>query len=170
MCVCVTVSLSVCVCEYLACLFLCWCSVGPAFFNVALHSSHVILTPQLTLPQRIRERWYKSHTGFRFNVAKALPIANTSAKEFRKSWKMVKPIIPGKELFRMFEKGFGVRDDHDSKAAFIKDIVRRYKAMGEVSYRVVCFFCVCVLRRPTLFCFYALCNCPSIASNAGSTE
>ena len=150
MCVCACA----CVCEYLACLFLCRCSVGPAcFFNIALHPSHVIQAPinrvrvQLTLPKRIRERWCKSHTGFRFNLVKPLPIANISAQEFRKAWKIVGPIIPDKELFRMFEKGFSVSDDQDSKAAFIKDIVRRHKAMGEpvcVCVTVSLSLCVCV--------------------------
>ena len=86
----------------------------------------------LYVPKRIKERWHESHAdSYRFDLKIVLAAVNISAEEFKNAWKMVGPMVTDKELFRMFKKGFSVRDDQDSKAAFIKDIVRRHKAMGE---------------------------------------
>ena len=57
-------------------------------------------------------------------------MAKVSSKEFRKCWKMVQTVISDEELFCLFEKAFG-RRNLDKKVDFIKDILRRYKAMGE---------------------------------------
>ena len=64
-------------------------------------------------------------------------MAKVSSKEFRKSWKMVKRLISDEELFCLFEKAFGQHGNLDGKVDFIKDILRRYKDMGEP-------VCVCV--------------------------
>ena len=64
-------------------------------------------------------------------------MAKVSSKEFRKWWKMVQPMISDEELFCLFEKAFDVPGNLDGKVDFVKDILRRYKAMGEP-------VCVCV--------------------------
>ena len=67
-------------------------------------------------------------------------MAKVSSKEFKKCWKMVQPTIPDEELFYLFEKAFDVPGNNlDGKVNFINDILRRYKAMGEL----VCV-CECV--------------------------
>ena len=64
-------------------------------------------------------------------------MAKVSLKQFRKCWKKVQPMIPDEELFCLFEKAFDVPGNLGSKLDFIKDILQRYKAMGEP-------VCVCV--------------------------
>ena len=44
---------------------------------------------------------------------------------------MVQPMISDDELFCLFEKAFGSHGSLDGKVDFVKDILRRYKAMGE---------------------------------------
>ena len=66
-------------------------------------------------------------------------------------------MIPDEQLFRMVEKAFSQPYNERCRVAFIKDMVRRHKAMGEpvcdclVWLSVVC----CVLYGATLFCCYA---------------
>ena len=71
-------------------------------------------------------------------------MAKVSSKEFKKSWKMVQPVISDEELFCLFEKAFGPHRNLDGKVDFMKDILRRYKAMGKP---------VCVRNRLTRLCF-----------------
>ena len=58
---------------------------------------------------------------------------------------MVQTVISDEELFCLFEKAFGHRN-LDKKVDFIKDILRRYKAMGEP-------VCVSLFGMPLLLCF-----------------
>ena len=59
-------------------------------------------------------------------------MTKVSAKEFKKYRRMVQPMISDEELFCLFEKAFGPHGKLDDKVDFIKDILRRYKAMGEL--------------------------------------
>ena len=58
-------------------------------------------------------------------------MAKVSSKEFKKCWKMVQPMIPDEELLCLLEKAFGLNGTLAGKVDFIKDILRRYKAIGE---------------------------------------
>ena len=49
---------------------------------------------------------------------------------------MVRSSIPNEELFYLFNNAFGAKNNLSRKLDFIKDILRRYKAMGEP----VCLF------------------------------
>ena len=65
---------------------------------------------------------------------------------------MVQPMISDDELFCLFEKAFGPHDNIAAKELFIKDILRRYKAMGEpvCEWRVFCIDALCRLSYSTL--------------------
>ena len=58
-------------------------------------------------------------------------MAKVSAKNFKKCWQKVQTVISHEEIFCLFEKAFGVPGNLGDKVDFIKDILRRYKAMGE---------------------------------------
>ena len=58
-------------------------------------------------------------------------MAKVSLEEFKKYWQMVQPIISDEELCCLFEKAFGPHGSLAGKVDFIKDILRRYKAIGE---------------------------------------
>ena len=59
---------------------------------------------------------------------------------------MVRPEIPDEELFCLFNKAFGRRDNLAGKVDFVRDVLRRYKVMGEK---------VCLSDKP-LLCLSAL--------------
>ena len=100
----------------------------------------------IRVSSRIKQRWYKSHgKGCRFDITKVLSMAKASSEEFRKCWKVVQPMISDEELFCSFEKAFDVPGNLDGKLDFIKDILRRYKTMGEpVCECLTCLFFVFV--------------------------
>ena len=106
---------------------------------------------RINVPARIKQKWCKrGGAKGQFFVTKALPMAKISTEEFRKCWKIVQPMIPDEELFRLLEKTFGPHKNLDDKVIFIKDIMRRYKAMGEP---------VCVRERAYLSCLcFVLCT------------
>ena len=85
----------------------------------------------LKLPRPIRKRWRKKHGKGYFNIFKALFTAKIRKTEFTKCWQSVHHKIPRNELFGLFEKGFGPDSDLSNKVEFVKDMWRRYKAMGE---------------------------------------
>ena len=146
--------------------------IQPPFREITVHPSHVIQDLSnkrdvcLCLPTRISQRWCKSnYTGLRFYIAKALVIANISWEEFKKSWRLVHPMIPEEELFCLFKKAFGSRNNVPGRVAFIKDIMRRYNDMGEpVCDCLVCitFASVCSVGppysvvMPTCYVWFAL--------------
>ena len=86
----------------------------------------------ISVPTRIKERWYKIHgNGYQFLITKALSEAKLSPKAFKKCWKKVRPMIPEEDLFRLFDKTFGSRNNLLGRVDFINDILRRYQNMGE---------------------------------------
>ena len=111
----------------------------------------------ICVPTRIKQRWCKIHgKGCEFHITKALSMAKVSSKEFRKCWEMVHPMISGEELFCLCDKAFGVHGNLDGKVDFVKDILRRYKDMGEP----VCACaraCVCVCDCLACLCFVCVC-------------
>ena len=55
-------------------------------------------------------------------------------------------MISDEDLFYLFEKTFGVYGNLGGKVDFIKDILRRYKAMGEPVCECVTVWLVTVLE------------------------
>ena len=101
---------------------------------------------ELYMPRRIQQKWIKSYGKKRsFGLTKALKMSSITAQDFTKCWKVAEPYIPDKELYSLFVKGFAVPDNLAGKVNFIKDILRRYKAMGES---------VCLFAMP-VFCLSA---------------
>ena len=90
------------------------------------------------MPTRIEDRWFDSHGVQRacYKIKKSLRRLNVTAQEFKKSWTIVRSSIPDEELFYLFDNAFGAKNSVFSKMDFIKDILRRYKAMGDP----VCLF------------------------------
>ena len=84
------------------------------------------------VPARIERRWLQG-TGncFRLSITKALERAKVSQQVFQKSWRIVQPTIPDAELFSLFIKAFGDRDNALSRVHFIKEVVQEYKAMAK---------------------------------------
>ena len=105
----------------------------------------------INVPTRIKQIWRNCHgSSGQFHITKALSTAKVSSKEFRKCWKMVQPMISDEELFCLFDKAFGPHDNLDDKMDFVKDILRRYKAMGEP---------VCACARACLAWLYFVSVC-----------
>ena len=117
------------------------------------HIQKTRVQTRVRLPSRIRERWFSIHdnSGQIFCITKALSETKVSAKEFKKCWKRVQPMIPEEDLLRLLKKAFGSGHNLSSKVDFIKDIVRRCQDMGEPVRECVVFLsfvsmcCVCLL-------------------------
>ena len=88
---------------------------------------------RMKVPKRIKQIWCKSvgNGSYWIHLTQALAMADVSADEFRKCWQVVQLRIPRKEFFRLFKKAFGQNFNLPCRVAFVKDMVRRYKAMGE---------------------------------------
>ena len=71
-----------------------------------------------------------------------------SVQEFRKYWAFVKPNSSDDELFDMFEKArFGQYCNMDGKVEFVRDVLRRYKAMeGPVRLSCMRVSCMSLLK------------------------
>ena len=83
------------------------------------------------LPPRIVHRWrHKVRKTNKFFLTRALSKLNLSRADFRKYWQLTEPSIPDGELLRLFEKAFGAHRCLPGKVGLVKEIVRRYKAMG----------------------------------------
>ena len=86
----------------------------------------------ICMPTRIRHRWChktsKKHY-YKFYMTQAVRKLNLGRTDFRKYWRLIEPSIPDEELLRLFEKAFGAQC-LASKVDFVKEVVRRYKAMG----------------------------------------
>ena len=85
----------------------------------------------LRVPDRIFKRWseYDRKTRkLKFSVS--LEKAQIKAAEFKKCWSKVKDTISDNELFHLFDKAYG-QSNRSGKDYFVKDIMRRYEAMGE---------------------------------------
>ena len=83
------------------------------------------------LPPRIVHRWrHKVRKTNKFFLTRALRKLNLSRTDFRKYWQLTEPSIPDEKLLRLFEKAFGTHGCLPGKVDFVKELVRRYKAMG----------------------------------------
>ena len=83
---------------------------------------------EISVPVCILKRWRERGRLIRFSDA--LEKAQIKAAEFKKCWSTVKGTIPDNELFHLFDNAHGTLN-RSGKEYFVKDIVRRYKAMGE---------------------------------------
>ena len=92
------------------------------------------------VPKRIKRRWFKEadNKSVQHRISGALETVGISRKEFYLCWKKVKPKIPDDELFSLLNKAFGTPRDHAAKDKFVRDVWRRYKAMGERVRLSVC--------------------------------
>ena len=89
-------------------------------------SEHVALC----VPARIFKRWREcGRINRRITFSEVLRKAQIKPAEFKKCWSKVKDTIPHNELFHMFDNAYG--QYRSSKEYFVKDIMRRYKAMGK---------------------------------------
>ena len=66
----------------------------------------------------------------KLTFSKVLEKAQIKPAEFKTCWSKVKDTIPDNELFHLFDNAYG-NLNHSGKEYFVKDIMRRYKAMGE---------------------------------------
>ena len=89
-------------------------------------------TSKICLPKRLIQRWRKITGNHHcFNIANALSMVQVTYNEFKKCWRTVKLMLPDNEIFCIFEKTFGPRNNLAAKVDFVKEILQRYKAMGE---------------------------------------
>ena len=86
----------------------------------------------IRMPTRIRHRWCHKTSKYYYkcHITHAVRKLNLSRMDLRKYWRLIEPSIPDEELLRLFEKAFGAHRCLASKVDFIKEVVRRYKAMG----------------------------------------
>ena len=99
----------------------------------------------IRVPARIQGKWGKK--GSKFDMTTPLSTAKVSSEDFKKCWKTVRGAIPDNVLFRLLKKTFGQHRNLSGKVDFVKDILRRYKAMGEQ---------VSLTDIPLSLCLYAL--------------
>ena len=85
----------------------------------------------LRVPARICKRLCEGgRKAQKLTFSDVLRKAQIKPAEFKKCWSKVKGTIPDNELFRLLDKACG-HLKHSGKEYFVKDIMRRYKAMGE---------------------------------------
>ena len=98
------------------------------------------------MPRRIWHRWrHKANKNYKFYITQVLHKLNLCRTDFKKYWKLIEPSIPDGELLRLFEKAFGAHRCLPGKVGLVKEIVRRYKAMGApVRLFGVSIFCLSV--------------------------
>ena len=65
-----------------------------------------------------------------FRINKAIELANITMIQFQQGWKIMKRRIPDKELYDMLEKAFRSPNNLAGRVVFVKEIMRRWKAIG----------------------------------------
>ena len=82
------------------------------------------------------------------NILSVIRKGTNKSSRIKKCWSKVKDTIPDNELFHLFDKAYG-QSSRSGKDYFVKDIMRRSKAMGEpVRVRGI-LAAVCLLGRLT---------------------
>ena len=104
---------------------------------------------RINIPVRVRQRWLANvGTCFFYRIRTACIAVYINPEDLKEYWRLVEPSIPDEELFSLLEKAFGTHRCLASKVGFVKEVVRRYKAMGApVRLFGVPIFClsVCLL-------------------------
>ena len=78
---------------------------------------------KITVPTRIRDRWFESHRGTEFRLGTACSKVNVSPEEFKKCWRNVQPTLSEEVLFRLFDSTFGSVGNLERKIKFVKHIL-----------------------------------------------
>ena len=100
-----------------------------------IQTSKIAFEMSMSVPGRIRERLRKNGArAGQIVLTEALWKSKITAENFKQYWAVTHPTISDDKLFGLFKKAFGERRNQKGlagKMSFIRDISRRYKAMGE---------------------------------------